>query len=123
VSGCFVIKTRQPLAVFNTPPTTRKRKLDNTTTNPLSTPASPARESEPVRKASKTIHRKSVEQVDAALPATPQTLSSDKPMDSDDEINSVMSSDDVADGDSSVGDFGAGAFLFSFVTWRGAVAD
>ena len=61
------------------------------------------------KKATKTKH-KDVEQVDAALPATPQTLSSDKPMDSDDEVNSVISSDDLAgDADSSVGDFGAGS--------------
>lgn len=59
------------------------------------------------KKATKTTH-KDTEHIDAALPATPQTLSSDKAMDSDDDINSVISSDDLAgDGDSSVGDFGA----------------
>lgn len=49
--------------------------------------------------------------MEAALPATPQTLGSDKPMDSEDEVNSVVSSVDMGmdDDDSSV-DFGAGMF-------------
>lgn len=49
-------------------------------------------------------------EAEAALPATPQTLQSDKPMDSDDDVNSVMSGSDDGfgeDQDSSV-DFGAG---------------
>jgi len=55
--------------------------------------------------------------VDAALPATPQTLSSDRPMDSDDEVNSVISSEDLGgDADSSVGDFGGGELGPCF-TW------
>ncbi|WPH00088.1 E3 ubiquitin-protein ligase dbl4 [Acrodontium crateriforme] len=37
--------------------------------------------------------------VDAALPATPQTLTSDAPMDSDDDFNSIASSDDLDLGD------------------------
>lgn len=42
------------------------------------------------------------------MPATPLTLASDKHMDSDDEVNSIISSEDLeADEDSSV-DFGAG---------------
>ena len=50
--------------------------------------------------------------MEAALPATPQTLVSDKPMDSDDEVNSVISSEDIGgDADSSVGDFGAGTSI------------
>ena len=91
-------------AVSKTPPT-RKRKLDNTTT-----PATASQESLPARKASKTKHADG-EQLDAALPATPQTLGSDKPMDSDDEFNSAVSSDDLGgDDDSSVGGFGDGTF-------------
>lgn len=62
------------------------------------------------RKASKTAHTDSAQLVDAALPATPQTLASDKPMDSDDDFNSQVSSEDMDldlnDADSSV-DFGA----------------
>lgn len=54
--------------------------------------------------------------VDAALPATPQTLASDKQMDSDDDFNSIASSQDLElnDADSSV-DFGAAGE--HIVTW------
>ena len=89
-------------AVFNTP-STRKRKLDNTATPPAA-----SQESLPARKASKTKHADSGH-LEAALPATPQTLGSDKPMDSDEEFNSAVSSDEFGvDDDSSVGGFGDG---------------
>lgn len=54
--------------------------------------------------------------MDAALPATPQTLASDKQMDSDDDFNSIASSQDLElnDADSSV-DFGAAGE--HIVTW------
>lgn len=45
--------------------------------------------------------------MDAALPATPQTLTSDKPMDSDDDFNSVASSMELGEEMSSSVDFGA----------------
>ena len=74
---------------------------------------------EPLRKASKISHSKDKEGVlvDAALPATPQTLASDKQMDSDDDFNSIASSQDLElnDADSSV-DFGA-AGEHIIVTW------
>lgn len=38
------------------------------------------------------MHDANADAEQAALPATPQTLSSDKPMDSDDDLNSVASS-------------------------------
>ena len=88
---------------YTTSSATLKRKLDN-----AGTTTSASQDSQPTRKASKTKH-KSIEEAEAALPATPQTLASDKLMDSDDEFNSVVSSDDIGgDGDSSVGDFGTG---------------
>jgi hypothetical protein len=60
-----------------------------------------------VRKASKTSAKQKV--IEQVGPATPQTLVSDKPMDSDDEVGSVVSSEDFGgDADSSVGDFGGG---------------
>lgn len=56
--------------------------------------------------------------MDAALPATPQTLASDKDiMDSDDEVQSLASSGDIGmmdDEDSSV-DFGADGKLWSYM--------
>ncbi|UJO21663.1 E3 ubiquitin-protein ligase dbl4 [Fulvia fulva] len=91
---------------------TRKRKLDITIAADTlaATTATPSTKSEPQRKASKTSHHKDKEGVlvDAALPATPQTLASDKQMDSDDDFNSIASSQDLElnDADSSV-DFGA----------------
>jgi hypothetical protein len=46
---------------------------------------------------------------EAVLPATPLTLVSDKPMDSDDDFNSIASSDALEiDEDNSSVDFGAG---------------
>ncbi len=54
--------------------------------------------------------------MEAALPATPQTLASDKPMDSDDEVNSVASSVDVEMDDDSSVDFGAGKFESLLIT-------
>ena len=91
--------------VTKTPPNTRKRKLDSTTAA-----GTLSQDSLPTTKASKTKHQKDLEQEEAALPATPQTLASEKPMDSEDEVNSVASSVDVEmDEDSSV-DFGAGMF-------------
>lgn len=87
------------------PPPTRKRKLD-----PATAPLENSPDSLSQRKASKTAHTDSAQLVDAALPATPQTLASDKPMDSDDDFNSQISSEDMDldfnDADSSV-DFGA----------------
>ncbi|TKA30353.1 hypothetical protein B0A50_02580 [Salinomyces thailandicus] len=81
--------------VTKTPPSTRKRKLvDSITTSATSQP--PATIELPKRKASKTttasVHDANADAEQAALPATPQTLSSDKPMDSDDDLNSVASS-------------------------------
>lgn len=61
---------------------------------------------EPKRKASKTTHADHITQVEAGLPATPQTLS-DKPMDSDDDFNSMASSVDLGEEMSSSVDFGA----------------
>jgi len=56
---------------------------------------------------SKTIQKEDeIAQVEAALPATPQTLS-DKPMDSDDDFNSIASSDGLGEDMSSSVEFGA----------------
>lgn len=102
-AGCFVIgeaARNQPSAT--TPPSTETKKRKASTTS--STAAS-----QPQRKSSKASHHTPQEAglQDAALPATPLTLASDKPMDSDDDFGSVVSSDDIdVDGDSSV-DFGA----------------
>lgn len=50
--------------------------------------------------------------MDAALPATPLTLVSDKPMDSDDDFNSVASSEEIElDEDDSSVDFGGGGMF------------
>lgn len=45
--------------------------------------------------------------MEAALPATPQTLTSDKGMDSDDDFASVASSEELGEEMSSSVDFGA----------------
>ena len=110
--GCFVIDGAAS-GVTKTP-STRKRKLDNTTVT-----TTPSQDSQPARKASKTTH-KDVEQVEAALPATPQTLGSDKPMDSDDDFNSIVSSDDIGGDDDSSVDLGAGMLFLSALTYRAA---
>jgi hypothetical protein len=89
--------------VSKTPPGTRKRKLDHPTS--LS-PEVVQPGNEPKRKASKTTHADHITQVEAGLPATPQTLS-DKPMDSDDDFNSMASSVDLGEEMSSSVDFGA----------------
>ncbi|GAB7347581.1 hypothetical protein MBLNU459_g4464t3 [Dothideomycetes sp. NU459] len=63
----------------------------------------------PQTRATKKLHIAAEADAAADLPATPQTLGSDKPMDSDDDFNSVMSGSDMGfgdDQDSSV-DFGA----------------
>lgn len=96
--------------MFKTPPTTRKRKLDIT-----NTATSTSQDSQPRRKASKTKH-KEIENVEAALPATPQTLSSDRPMDSDDDFASVASSQDFDAGEDSSVDFGAGRCIVVLTT-------
>lgn len=59
---------------------------------------------------SKKEHKGLIAESEAALPATPQTLVSDRNMDSDDEVNSFGSGSEDGfgeDQDSSV-DFGAG---------------
>lgn len=100
-------KTGRQIAT-TTPPVTRKRKLDNSSIAPASKESLSL---QPKRKASKTSNKGSIEAAEAALPATPQTLASDKQMDSDDDFNSVMSGSDDGfgddDQDSSV-DFGGG---------------
>ncbi|KAK4548833.1 hypothetical protein LTR36_008606 [Oleoguttula mirabilis] len=90
------------LRVTKTPPVTRKRKLDTASLSATSQPPP-----EPKRKASKTTHKDSIAQVEAALPATPQTLTSDKGMDSDDDFASVASSMELGEELSSSVDFGA----------------
>ena len=65
------------------------------------------------RKVSKKEHKGLSPEAEAALPATPQTLLSDRLMDSDDDMHSVLSGSDDGfddDQDSSV-DFGAGMEL------------
>jgi len=89
--------------ITKTPPGTRKRKLDHPTS--LS-PDVVQPINEPKRKASKTTHAEHITQVEAKLPATPQTLS-DKPMDSDDDFNSMASSMDLGEEMSSSVDFDA----------------
>ena len=76
-------------------PPTRKRKLDQTTS--ISNATSP-----PKRHQVEDLTRE-----EAELPATPQTLTSDKGMDSDDDFNSVASSMDLGEEMSSSVDFGA----------------
>jgi ariadne-1 len=88
---------------------TKKRKLDTSISTPHHT-TDLRDDSQPQSKSIKTSHKEEGVLLDAALPATPQTLASDKgPMDSEDDLNSVVSSEDIAmddDADSSV-DFGA----------------
>jgi hypothetical protein len=78
--------------------TSLKRKASDTATSQDST-------AEPRRKASKGSHKHKDTEVDAQLPATPQTL--DKGMESDDDFNSVASSMDLGEEMSSSVDFGA----------------
>ena len=85
-----------------TPPATRKRKLDTESTI-LTTDLV-----QPKTKASKLSPLPGdIAILEAALPATPQTLTSDKAMDSDDDFNSVASSEGVGEDMSSSVDFGA----------------
>ncbi|KAK4556005.1 hypothetical protein LTR86_006701 [Recurvomyces mirabilis] len=86
------------------PIATRKRKADSTTAS-ADTASEPQRK---VSKVSKALQKDSISQEQAALPATPQTLTSDKGMDSDDDFNSVASSMDLGEEMSSSVDFGAG---------------
>ncbi|KAK1061334.1 hypothetical protein LTR33_012727, partial [Friedmanniomyces endolithicus] len=66
-------------------PPTRKRKLDQTAST-ISATSPPKR------------HQvEDLTQEEAELPATPQTLTSDKGMDSDDDFNSVASSMDLGE--------------------------
>ena len=103
-------RTEEPQGVTKTPPSSRKRKLGSTAVSSANT----STDSLPVRKASKTSY-KTADLEEAALPATPQTLTSDKPMDSDDEVNSLISSEDIGGDDNSSVDFGAGAFRVAFL--------
>ena len=87
----------------NVKTSTRKRKLDST-----STVTKTSQDVQPAKKAPKIKHEER-QRVEAPLPGTPQTLASDGPMDSDDEVVSMTSSVELemVDDDSSVG-FGAG---------------
>jgi len=115
-TAVFVIGRSSPPQSTKLPPVTRKRKLDSTASYPddnhSETPNIPPLEyqQQPRQKASKTSHTDTIQQqeLDADLPATPQTLTSDKPMDSDDEFGSVVSSEELGDEMSSSVDFGAG---------------
>lgn len=117
-NGSFVPDEAAVAPVTKTPPITRKRKLDLDTPTAASASSQDSSSAPPARKATKTKH-KELELVEAALPATPQTLGSDKPMDSEDEVNSVVSSVDMGMDDDSSVDFGAGMCLLSLCVGGG----
>jgi hypothetical protein len=98
-------------ATVITPPSSKKRKLD--TTASATSRRDSQDKSHPPLKSLKASHQDNILD-EAVLPATPLTLVSDKPMDSDDDFNSIASSDALEiDEDNSSVDFGAGGKLTS----------